>query len=112
MNTLLSEDQQALQESCHGLLRNEWPLATAIETLGPEGSAHSRKLWKKLAESGWLGLPFSSELGGGDSDLIDLGVIYRAAGQHLVPSSFYSCLFAGMLVDGDRKSTRLNSSHG
>ena len=106
MNTLLSADQQALQESCHALLQKEWPPARAIETLGPGGSAHSRELWMKLAEAGWLGFPFSSEIGGGEADLTDLGVIYRAAGQRLVPTSFYSCLFAGMLVDALATSTQ------
>jgi alkylation response protein AidB-like acyl-CoA dehydrogenase len=52
-----------------------------------------------LAKAGWLGFPFSADLGGAEADLTDLGVVYRVAGEYVVPSSFYSCMFSGLLVD-------------
>lgn len=99
MNTLLSDDQVALEDFCLKLLQNEWPLETAIKVLGPYGPRHSPELWKTLVEAGWLGFPFSSDLGGADGTIEDLGVIYRAAGEYVVPSSFYSAMFAGLLLD-------------
>lgn len=99
MDTQLSEDQTALEDSCRKLLEGEWPLEQAIKTLGPGGARHSPQLWKTLAEAGWLGLPFSVDLGGAGGDLIDLGLCYRAAGERLVPNSLYSCIFAGLLID-------------
>jgi alkylation response protein AidB-like acyl-CoA dehydrogenase len=99
VNTLLSEDQLALEEFCLKLLQKEWPLHTAIQVLAPNGPRHSPELWKQLVEAGWLGYPFASALGGADGELIDLGVIYRAAGEYLVPSSYYSCMFAALLID-------------
>ncbi|MET0985416.1 MAG: acyl-CoA dehydrogenase family protein [Steroidobacteraceae bacterium] len=99
MNTLLSEEQAALEDQCLKLLRNEWPLEKAIKVLGPRGPRHSPELWKTLVDAGWLGFPFSSELGGADGELTDLGVIYRAAGECVVPSTYYSCMFGGLLVD-------------
>jgi alkylation response protein AidB-like acyl-CoA dehydrogenase len=99
VNTLLSADQQALEDFCITLLQKEWPLQSAIKVLAPEGTRHSPALWATLVESGWLGYPFSSALGGADGALADLGVIYRVAGEYLVPGSYYSCMFAGLLVD-------------
>ncbi len=99
MNTLLSEDQLALEEFCIKLLQNEWPLQTAIKVLGREGARHSPSFWKTIAGAGWLGLPFAAEYGGADGELADLGVIYRVAGEYMVPASFYNCMFAGLLVN-------------
>lgn len=99
MNTLLSAEQAELEGYCQKLLEREWPLEKAIQVLKPGGSGHSPQLWSALVEAGWLGYPFSSELGGADGSLIDLGLIYRAAGERLVPHSFYSAMFAGLLVD-------------
>jgi 3-oxocholest-4-en-26-oyl-CoA dehydrogenase beta subunit len=99
VNTLLSEDQRALEDNCRKLLQQEWPLQTAIKVLAPAGPRHSPQLWKQLVEAGWLGYPFTAALGGADGELTDLGVIYRVAGEYLVPSSYYSCMFAGLLID-------------
>ncbi len=99
MDTQLSEDQAALEASCQKLLEKEWPLDQAMKTLGPGGSGHSSRLWAALVEAGWLGLPFSVDLGGAGGDLIDLGLCYRAAGERRVPNTFHSCVFAGLLID-------------
>ena len=98
MNSLLSEDQAALEDFCQKLLAKEWPVEKALKVLGPNGSGHSPELWKVLVEAGWLGMPFDPELGGAGGDLIDLGLIYRAAGERLVPGSFYACVFASLLI--------------
>jgi alkylation response protein AidB-like acyl-CoA dehydrogenase len=98
VNTVLSEEQASLESFCRKLLENEWPLEKALKTLGAKGAGHSPELWKTLVDNGWLGLPFSAEYGGADGNLIDLGLIYRAAGERLVPTSFYSCMFALLLL--------------
>jgi alkylation response protein AidB-like acyl-CoA dehydrogenase len=87
VDTQLSEDQTALEDSCRKLLEGEWALEQAIKTLGPGGARHSTQLWKTLAEAGWLGLPFSVDLGGAGGDLIDLGLCYRAAGERICTNS-------------------------
>ena len=99
MNTLPTEEQAALEDSCRNLLRKEWPLEKALATVGPQGPRHSTELWGTIAEAGWLGFPFSAALGGSEGALLDLGLIYRAAGEAMVPSSLYSSMFAGLLVD-------------
>jgi 3-oxocholest-4-en-26-oyl-CoA dehydrogenase beta subunit len=99
VDTQLSEDQVALEDSCRKLLEREWPLEDALATLGPGGSGHSSQLWDRLVEAGWLGLPFAADLGGAGGDLVDLGLCCRAAGERRVPNTFHSCIFAGLLVD-------------
>jgi 3-oxocholest-4-en-26-oyl-CoA dehydrogenase beta subunit len=98
MNTILSDEQSALEEACRTLLQKEWPLEKALRVLGAGGSGHSVDLWRVLAEAGWMGMPFSSEFGGAGGNLLDLGLVYRAAGERLVPASYYSCMFAALLL--------------
>lgn len=99
MNSLLSEEQAALEQFCQKLLEKEWPIEKAVKILGEGKAGHSPELWKTLVDAGWLGLPFSTDFGGAGGDLIDLGLVYRAAGEALVPASFYSAMFAALLVD-------------
>ena len=98
MDTQLSEDQHLLEDACEKLLEKEWPLENAMKALGPDDGGHSSALWKTFAENGWLALPFPEELGGAGASLNELGLVYRAAGRRLVPSTFYSCLFAELLI--------------
>jgi alkylation response protein AidB-like acyl-CoA dehydrogenase len=99
VNTLLSEDQAELENVCRRLLEREWPLEQALRALEPGGTGHSPELWQTLVDAGWIGYPFPPDVGGGGGDLIELGLIYRAAGERLVPHSFYSAMFAGLLID-------------
>jgi len=99
VNTLLSSEQIELENYCQKLLENEWSLEKAIKAFEPEGSRHSPELLKTLAEVGWLGMPFAEKYGGAGTNLIDLGLVYRASGEYLVPSSFYSSVFAALVID-------------
>jgi alkylation response protein AidB-like acyl-CoA dehydrogenase len=99
VDSILSDDQTALEEACRDLLANEWPLDRALKVLGRGGAGHSPELWSQLVATGWLGLPFAPELGGAGGNLVDLGLVYRAAGEHLVPASLYSSIFALLLIE-------------
>ena len=46
------------------------------------------ELWQKMAELGWLGLPFPEEYGGSDGSFLDLTVLLEEMGRALVPSPF------------------------
>jgi 3-oxocholest-4-en-26-oyl-CoA dehydrogenase beta subunit len=101
MDTRLSDEQRSLEDACEDLLRSEWPLERALAVYGRagEGEGHSPALWRQLAATGSLGLPFSESVGGAQADLVDLGLAYRAAGYSLVPSTLSSCMFAQLLID-------------
>jgi alkylation response protein AidB-like acyl-CoA dehydrogenase len=99
MNSLMTEDQIALEESCRHLLSREWPLQAALKAFGASGRGHDTTLWRIIADTGWLSLPFDTAVGGGGGDLVDLGLVYRAAGERLVPASFYAAVFSALVID-------------
>lgn len=99
MDTRLSDDQQALEDHCRRLLDKEWPLSRAREILGPDGGGHDDQIYALVANSGWLGLTADEQLGGSGASLVDLGLVFRAAGYALLPASFYSTVHAAMLIE-------------
>lgn len=98
MDTLLGEDEIALERHCHKVLEQEWPLVDAIRTLGPGGSGHDERIHAMLAEAGWIGLTLPEDLGGAGMGLVEQGLVYRAAGYHLVPASYYAAVHAALLM--------------
>ncbi|UZW57501.1 acyl-CoA/acyl-ACP dehydrogenase [Sphingobium sp. JS3065] len=99
MDTLLSNDDLALEQHCAKVLEQEWPISEAIRTLGPDGSGHDDRLHRMLASAGWIGFSSPAEFGGGGMGLVELGLVYRAAGYRLLPASFYASVHAALLID-------------
>ncbi|WP_176598603.1 acyl-CoA dehydrogenase family protein [Sphingobium sp. 15-1] len=98
MDTLLSNDDLALEQHCAKVLEQEWPIGKAIRTLGPDGTGHDDRLHRMLAAAGWIGFASPVEFGGGGMGLVELGLVYRAAGYRLLPASFYASVHAALLI--------------
>lgn len=98
MYIALSDDQQSFGHECRRLLEKEWSGALAREVATPGGSGHSPRLHKLLADAGWLEMATTAPATEGCGTLFDLGIAYREAGRALVPTTLYSCVFAGLLL--------------
>ena len=85
METALSEGQALIRDSLRDLLEREADLRRVRE-LEAAGSWDAR-LWGRLAELGWLSLPFPEAMGGGDGTLVDLAIVVEELAAHaaLVP---------------------------
>jgi alkylation response protein AidB-like acyl-CoA dehydrogenase len=58
-----------------------------------------KKTWQQMAELGWLGVPFSEDLGGIDGTFVDAAIIVEQLGTTLVPEPYVpSVLVAGLLL--------------
>ena len=89
MDLGLTESQQMLRSSAREFLEQECPLSYVRDAEGaPPG--HIPGLWRKLADLGWLGLPFPEELGGTGGDLLDFCVVVEEAGRALLPGPLIS----------------------
>ena len=73
LNLDLTETQSLHEETLFGLIEAQVPF-DRIRELEREG-ASDRMLWKAVLEQGWLGLPFSEELGGAGGSLVDAGLL-------------------------------------
>jgi alkylation response protein AidB-like acyl-CoA dehydrogenase len=86
-----------LRKVARDLLRRECT-PELLRELRDSGAGHSPELWRKIAQLGWIGLPFADEYGGGAGSLVDLATICEEAGRFLLPTTYQSTLFAGFAI--------------
>ncbi len=73
MNLDLTETQELLRDTLRGFLEAEVPFSQVRECEVEKKT--DTKLWGQLVEQGYLGLPFPSEIGGGDGGLVEAGIL-------------------------------------
>jgi alkylation response protein AidB-like acyl-CoA dehydrogenase len=93
----LSEEQEMLRTSARDFLRKECP-KQLVRQLDESVEGYSPELWRKMAELGWMGLPFPEKYGGGGGSFLDLVVLLEAMGYNVVPGPFFSTVVLGGLT--------------
>ncbi|MFA5078389.1 MAG: acyl-CoA dehydrogenase family protein [Dehalococcoidia bacterium] len=89
MDLGLNEEQEMLKKSAREFLSKECP-KKLVRELDESESGLSQDLWKKMAELGWMGLPFPEKYGGNGGSLLDLTVLLDEMGYNIVPGPFFS----------------------
>jgi alkylation response protein AidB-like acyl-CoA dehydrogenase len=90
----LSEEQEMLKTSARDFLQKECP-KKLVKQLDESDEGYSPELWRKMAELGWMGLPFPEKYGGGGGSFLDLVVLLEAMGYNIVPGPFFSTVVLG-----------------
>ena len=90
----LSEEQEMLKTSARDFLQKECP-KQLVKQLDESDEGYSPELWRKMAELGWMGLPFPEKYGGGGGSFVDLSVLLEAMGYNVVPGPFFSTVVLG-----------------
>jgi len=90
----LSEEQEMLKASARDFLQKECP-KKLVRQLDESDEGYSPELWRKMAELGWMGLPFPEKYGGGGGSFLDLVVLLEAMGYNVVPGPFFSTVVLG-----------------
>ena len=90
----LSEGQEMLKASARDFLQKECP-KKLVRQLDESDEGYSPELWRKMAELGWMGLPFPEKYGGGGGSFLDLVVLLEAMGYNVVPGPFFSTVVLG-----------------
>ena len=90
----LSEEQEMLKTSARDFLQKECP-KQLVRQLDESDEGYSPELWRKMAELGWMGLPFPEKYGGGGGSFLDLVVLLEAMGYNVVPGPFFSTVVLG-----------------
>lgn len=98
MDLELTQDQELLQRSAADFFARELPSSLVRELQAPGASGHDEGLWRKMAETGWVGLAIPREYGGGGATLLELGLLYEEAGRALAPTTLYSTMYAALLI--------------
>ena len=70
MSLVLTEEQELLKETATEFLKAHAPV-THLRALrdGKDAVGFSRKLWKEMAELGWVGILFDESVGGAETRL-------------------------------------------
>jgi alkylation response protein AidB-like acyl-CoA dehydrogenase len=97
MDLGLNEEQEMLKESARNFLQRECP-KKLVKQLDESDEGHSRELWRKMAELGWLGLVFPEKYGGSGRNFLDLAILLEEMGYNIVPGPFFSSVVLGGLT--------------
>ncbi len=97
MDFNLSEEQEILKRSARTFLAKECPFEVARALVEDEGGCPP-ELWHKMAELGWMGLPFPERYGGAGFSLLDLAVLLEEMGRANAPTVFLNAMIGGLAV--------------
>ena len=96
MQLVRTEDQELLARTAADFVAEHAPLSRVRalrDARDPVG--HSPELWRRMAELGWVGIPFPEELGGAGMGLSELAVVLEELGRALAPEPFLSSVLLG-----------------
>ena len=98
MDLELSEDQKMLRKTARDFLVNECtkPFVREMER---DEKGYSPDLWQKMADLGWMGLPFPEQCAGWGGSFLDLAVLMEEMGRACLPGPFLaSVVLAGLTI--------------
>jgi alkylation response protein AidB-like acyl-CoA dehydrogenase len=94
MDMKLTPEQAQLQDSARRFMDEQCPIAFVREMEASE-IGFSRKMWKQMAELGWLGIDLPADWGGVELGTLDLTILMRELGRHICPVPFLSTAVIG-----------------
>jgi alkylation response protein AidB-like acyl-CoA dehydrogenase len=98
MNFDLTPEQKLLESTAASFVKKESPV-TRLRALREDSVGWSKDVWRKMAELGWLGLPFPESMGGFDGSFVDVAIVLEQIGTMLLPEPYTaSVLCAGMAI--------------
>jgi alkylation response protein AidB-like acyl-CoA dehydrogenase len=109
MPLVLTEEQELLRDAARDFVNDQCTI-DGLRRLRDERDdrGFDAKLWKEMAELGWLGIPFPEELGGAGLGQSELGVVLEELGRRLVVSPFLSTVLlgGGALLEGGSEAQK------
>ena len=97
MNYELNEEQRIIKESANRFLAESCS-TDFVREMAEDEQGFTQEFWNKMAELGWMGLPFPEEVGGAGMSFFDLAVILTEMGYFCVPGPFFSTVVLGGLT--------------
>jgi len=96
MQLVLTEDQELLAKTAADFVAENSPTQRVRELRdAKDADGFSRKLWKQMAELGWVGIPFPESAGGAEMGLAELAVVLEELGRTLAPEPFLGTVLLG-----------------
>jgi alkylation response protein AidB-like acyl-CoA dehydrogenase len=107
MNLQWNEEQEMIRKMARDFGESEVSKAL-VRQMESDERGFPESLWKKMADLGWMGLPFPEEYGGSGAGFVDLLVLLEEMGRACIPGPFFSTvLLAGMSIwEGGREEQK------
>jgi len=102
----LSESQQILKNNARKFFAAECPLSE-VRRIAETATAHDAKLWRQMAEQGFLGIVIPEAAGGMGLGNVELAALAEEMGRALVPGGFLSTIGAAAVVEAAGSQKRL-----
>ena len=94
MDLSLTPEQEMLKAAARRFIQQEYSKQTLLE-LAASGQAVASAPWRKLVDTGWLGILVPPEYGGEGGSFTDAGVLFEELGRGPVPGPHLSsCVLA------------------
>ena len=97
MNYDLNEEQNLLKDAARKFLADECSSAF-VRRMAGEDKGFTQDVWTKMADLGWLGLPFPEAYGGSGMDFLHLAVLLAETGYACLPGPLFSTVVLGGLT--------------
>lgn len=97
MDFSLSEQQEKLKKTAREFLEKECT-ESFVREMEEDDDGYSPKLWRKIANMGWLGLTFARKYGGQGGSFLDLAILYEEMGRAMLPGPHLSTLLCGLMI--------------
>lgn len=94
----LTDEQRALRNAVQEFVRKECPPEVIHQAI--RDGQHSERLWRRMAELGWLGVAIDERYGGSGGDIVDMALIMEtlAPCDPAIGPYFTSVCFGGKSV--------------
>src|SRR5947209_4738571 len=87
MDLEFTPEQEMLRQTAREFLKSESP-PKQVRAMEEDQRGYSPDTWKKLADLGWLGLPFPEQYGGGEGNYLDVVALIEEMGRALLPAPY------------------------
>ncbi|GIW12269.1 MAG: acyl-CoA/acyl-ACP dehydrogenase [Chloroflexi bacterium] len=101
----LNEEEAFIQRVAREFLRDRVPTRAVREVeRSPQG--YDEAVWREIQELGWVGLPFSPEVGGSGASFVAVAVLAEELGRACYPGPLRAAWAYGLLLEqlGDREA--------
>ena len=85
----LDADQRALRDAARAFLEREAPISYARAMMDDE-RGYRDDVWRKMADLGWMALPFPEEAGGIGQGFVALAILLAEMGRVVLPGPYFS----------------------
>ena len=98
MDMKLTEEQAQLKEAAERFMDDECSM-DFVREIEKSDLGYSLKMWRQMAELGWLGIDLPERDGGLEMGTLDLVILMRELGRHICPTPFIpTAVIAGTAI--------------